>query len=100
MPVLAMRAYQLEVADADGARARTLYSSSEPILSASWSPDGKRVAYVSFETGRPSIILQDIDGPYRERLTNLGSSIARQCFHLTVKVWLWCSLVAAIQKYL
>jgi TolB protein len=62
--------FQLEVADADGARARTLYSSSEPILSASWSPDGKRVAYVSFETGRPSIILQDIDGPYRERLTN------------------------------
>jgi TolB protein len=62
--------YQLEVADADGARAHTLYSSSEPILSASWSPDGKRVAYVSFETGRPSIILQDIDGPYRERLTN------------------------------
>jgi|TARA_B110000971_G_scaffold221493_1_gene268870 TolB protein len=62
--------YQLEVADADGARARTLYSSSEPILSASWSPDGKQVAYVSFETGRPSIVLQDIDGPYRERLTN------------------------------
>lgn len=62
--------YQLEIADADGARARTLYASSEPILSASWSPDGQRVAYVSFETGRPSIILQDIDGPYRERLTN------------------------------
>ena len=62
--------YQLELADADGARARTLYSSAEPILSASWSPDGRQVAYVSFETGRPSIILQDIDGPYRERLTN------------------------------
>lgn len=62
--------YRLEVADADGDRARTLYSSKEPILSASWSPDGKRVAYVSFETGRPSIVLQDIDGPYRERLAN------------------------------
>ena len=62
--------YKLQIADVDGARARTLFDSSEPILSASWSPDGRRVAYVSFETGRPSIILQDIEGPNRERLTN------------------------------
>ena len=62
--------YKLQVADVDGERARTLFDSSEPILSASWSPDGRRVAYVSFETGRPSIILQDIDGPNREQLTS------------------------------
>jgi len=62
--------YRLQIADVDGQRPRTLYSSSQPILSASWSPDGTRVAYVSFETGRPSIILQDVDGPNRERLTN------------------------------
>lgn len=62
--------FKLQVADVDGERARTLFDSSEPILSASWSPDGRRVAYVSFETGRPSIILQDIDGPNRELLTN------------------------------
>ncbi len=62
--------YKLQVADVDGERARTLFDSSEPILSAGWSPDGQRVAYVSFDTGRPSIILQDIDGPNRERLTN------------------------------
>lgn len=62
--------YRLEIADADGARSRTLFASKEPILSASWSPDGRRVSYVSFETGRPSIILQDVAGPYREQLTN------------------------------
>ena len=62
--------YKLQVADVDGERARTLFDSSDPILSAGWSPDGQRVAYVSFDTGRPSIILQDIDGPSRERLTN------------------------------
>ena len=62
--------YKLEIADTDGQRARTLFSSPEPILSASWAPDGQRVAYVSFETGRPSIILQDVNGPYRERLTS------------------------------
>lgn len=62
--------YQLEIADSDGERSRTLFSSREPILSASWAPDGKRVAYVTFETGRPSIVIQDVNGPYRERLTN------------------------------
>ena len=62
--------YKLEIADTDGQRARTLFSSPQPILSASWAPDGQRVAYVSFETGRLSIILQDVDGPYREQLTS------------------------------
>ncbi len=62
--------YRLEVADSDGERSRTLLRSREPILSANWSPDGKRVVYVTFETGKPTIVLQDVDGPYRERLTN------------------------------
>ncbi len=62
--------YRLEVADSDGEQSRTLLNSREPILSANWSPDGKRVVYVTFETGRPSIVLQDVNGPYRERLTN------------------------------
>lgn len=62
--------FQLEIADSDGERSRTIFRSTEPLLSASWSPDGKRVVYVTFETGRPSIVIQDVDGPYRERLTN------------------------------
>lgn len=62
--------YRLEIADSDGERSRTLLRSREPILSASWAPDGKRVVYVTFETGRPTIVIQDVDGPYRERLTN------------------------------
>ncbi|MGI9326871.1 MAG: Tol-Pal system beta propeller repeat protein TolB [Pseudomonadales bacterium] len=62
--------YSLEIADADGARASTLFRSNEPILSASWAPDGQRVAYASFETGRSSIILQDLVTGKREQLTN------------------------------
>jgi len=61
--------FALEVADSDGERTQTLYSSSQPILSASWSPDARRVAYVSFETGRPGIIIQDVKSGARERLT-------------------------------
>jgi TolB protein len=62
--------FQLEIADSDGERSRTLFLSDEPILSANWAPDGKRVVYVTFETGRPSIVVQDVNGPYRERLTS------------------------------
>ena len=61
--------YSLQMADVDGERTRTLYRSTAPILSASWSPDGQRVAYVSFETGRPSIIFAGCQWPNREQLT-------------------------------
>ena len=62
--------FNLEMADADGARPRTLLESREPILSATWSPDGKRVAYVSFEGAKPSIILQEIATGQRSKLTD------------------------------
>jgi TolB protein len=52
--------WQLQVADVDGARARTLVTSREPILSVSWSSDGRYLAYVSFEEGRPMIFMHEI----------------------------------------
>jgi TolB protein len=61
--------YRLEVADVDGERARTLFDSREPLLSASWAPDGRQIAYVSFETGRPAIVLQNLETNSRELLT-------------------------------
>ena len=60
--------YRLELADSDGARSRTLLASDQPIMSPSWSPDARRVAYVSFETGRPIIVPQDIASGERELL--------------------------------
>jgi TolB protein len=62
--------YRLEMADADGARPRTLLESKEPIVSPAWSPDGKNVAYVSFEKGKPSIIMQEISSGTRTSLTD------------------------------
>ena len=48
--------YRLMLADSDGANEKILLSSSEPIISPSWSPDGKSVAYVSFETGMAKVL--------------------------------------------
>lgn len=62
--------YRLVHADADGARDKVLLSSAEPLLSPTWSNDGKKVAYVSFETGRPAIFVQNIATSERRQVTN------------------------------
>ena len=50
--------YQLLVADADGADPQTIVTSNEPLLSPRWSPDGTRLAYVSFENKKPVVYVQ------------------------------------------
>ena len=58
--------YKLYVADADGANEQLLVKSSEPIISPAWSPDSKKVAYVSFETGIANVYVQDISTGERD----------------------------------
>lgn len=64
--------YRLMLADADGARPRLLKESrpGEPLLSPAWSPDGRNVAYVSFETARPAIYIQEIATGSRRQMTD------------------------------
>ena len=67
------RQFALNVADADGHRVNTVLSSNEPILSGSWSPDGKMIAYVSFERdGRPAIYLHEVSSGNRQILTSFA----------------------------
>ncbi|HPE58776.1 MAG: Tol-Pal system beta propeller repeat protein TolB [Thiothrix sp.] len=61
--------YQLVVADADGFNPRTVLSSGKPIMSPSWSPDGRQLAYVSFETGQSAIYIQDLVSGSKRVLT-------------------------------
>jgi len=58
--------YALMVADADGWNPQTVVRSNEPLLSPSWSPDGRKLAYVSFERGNSSIFIQDISTGARD----------------------------------
>ena len=68
--------YKLMLADSDGANEKVLLSSSEPIISPSWSPDGKRVAYVSFETGIAKVFIQEIASGKREAVLSQGTQIS------------------------
>jgi TolB protein len=54
------RDYRLEIADADGEAVQVAVRSNEPIISPSWSPDGGKVAYVSFEQRKPVIYVQNL----------------------------------------
>lgn len=62
--------YTLQRADYDGARGVTLLQSREPILSPRYAPDGRRIAYVSFEQRRPRVFIQHVDTGRREQVTN------------------------------
>ncbi len=62
--------FRLTVADSDGARPIVLLDSPEPVLGPTWAPDGRHIAYVSFETGRPAIYRQELATGQREQLTN------------------------------
>jgi TolB protein len=55
------RSYQIMVADADGVNEQSVVGpSSEPLMSPAWSPDGSRLAYVSFDQKKPVIIVQNL----------------------------------------
>ena len=64
--------HSLKIADTDGFNEKVLLASPEPILSPSWSPDGKKLAYVSFEGRNSAIYVQEILSGQRERVSGFA----------------------------
>ncbi|MBL8511517.1 MAG: Tol-Pal system protein TolB [Betaproteobacteria bacterium] len=62
--------YELQVADADGFNPQTVLSSLEPIRSPKWSPDGGKLAYVSFESRKSTVVVQDLATGQRKTVAN------------------------------
>jgi TolB protein len=69
--------FELQIADADGAGAETALASFEPIISPAWSPDGRRLAYVSFENKKPVVYIHSLlDGKRHVAANFKGSNSA------------------------
>lgn len=61
--------YRLVVADADGANEQVMVASDQPIMSPAWSPDGRKLAYVSFENRVAEVYVQTLRSGLREKVS-------------------------------
>ena len=66
--------YVLWVADADGENAQSALSSTEPIISPAWSPNGGELAYVSFEARKPVVYVHEVASGRRRLVANFRGS--------------------------
>ena len=66
--------FRLQIADADGQGAATALTSNEPIISPVWSPDGSRLAYVSFEKKKPVLYVLSLAPGQRQVVANFKGS--------------------------
>ncbi|MDM1248389.1 Tol-Pal system beta propeller repeat protein TolB [Acinetobacter sichuanensis] len=69
-PATPEQRYTLQIADTDGEQPKTILTSRDPILSPAWTPDAQKIAYVSFETKRPAIYVQDLATGQREKFAS------------------------------
>ena len=66
--------YELKIADADGSNDQAALASREPIISPAWSPDGAKLAYVSFEAKKPVVYVHDLASGRRHVAANFKGS--------------------------
>ena len=66
--------YTLNIADADGEGGQIALNSAEPIISPAWSPNGRELAYVSFETQKAVVYVQDVASGKRRAVANFRGS--------------------------
>ena len=66
--------YTLRITDADGEGGQVALASPQPIISPAWSPDGRRLAYVSFETQKAAVWVQDVMTGERRNIASFRGS--------------------------
>lgn len=58
--------YEVRVADYDGFNQFVVTRSSQPLMSPAWSPDGQRLAYVSFENKKSQLVVHNLGSGQRK----------------------------------
>jgi TolB protein len=66
--------YALRIADADGEGGQVALNSPDPIISPAWSPNGRELAYVSFESQKAVVWVQDVSTGARRKLADFRGS--------------------------
>jgi TolB protein len=66
--------YELQIADSDGFNPQNALVSREPIISPAWSPDGSKLAYVSFEQRKPVVYVHTVATGQRITVANFKGS--------------------------
>ncbi len=72
--------YTLKVTDADGEGGSLVLASGEPIISPAWAPDGRSLAYVSFEARKAVVYIQDLQTGARRAVANFRGSNSAPAF--------------------
>ncbi|MFO1219592.1 MAG: Tol-Pal system beta propeller repeat protein TolB [Burkholderiaceae bacterium] len=72
--------YTLRITDADGEGGQVALNSTQPIISPAWSPDGKSLAYVSFESGKAVVYMQEVATGSRKAIANFQGSNSAPAF--------------------
>jgi TolB protein len=73
--------FELQVADADGLNSQFILAHREPIMSPTWSPDGSRIAYVSFEQRKSIVFLHNLLDGSRRILANYEGMNSAPAWH-------------------
>ena len=66
--------FALRITDADGEGGQVALASPQPIISPAWSPDGRMLAYVSFEAGKAVVMVQDVNTGERRSVASFRGS--------------------------
>ena len=72
--------YTLRITDSDGEGGQVALASPMPIISPAWSPDGRELAYVSFESNKAVVWVQDIFTGKRRKLADFRGSNSAPAF--------------------
>lgn len=74
------KTYQIIVSDYDGYNQKVIFNTNNPVSSLAWNKTGNQISYVSFESGKPVVYVQDIYKGSRYKVANFDGSNSSPAF--------------------